>query len=177
MAALQELARALRNNFMDETITIQLSEILKFIDNQAKASAQSAEGKVVEKPPQNAKLTRKSAPETRQNTTQKPPKPKSKEAIPELSQQKKGPSYAEIAKEQPKKPPKPTTPPALPKSLQNRPNPPQPLKVVLRESLKETPSELINKIKALDEGKRIIPLIKALKPLGKRLLLVYPRDL
>ena len=51
MAALQELARALRNNFMDETITIQLSKILKFIDNHAKASTQKTGEEVVEKPP------------------------------------------------------------------------------------------------------------------------------
>ena len=68
MAALQELARALRNNFMDETITIQLFKILQFINNHAKTSAQSTEEKVVKKPLQNAKPTRKNAPKTRQNT-------------------------------------------------------------------------------------------------------------
>jgi len=49
--------------------------------------------------------------------------------------------------------------------------------VVLREPLKETPNDLINKIKALEEGEKTIPLIKGLKPLGKRLLLVYLKDL
>ena len=51
MAALQELARALRDNFKGETITIQLSEILQFIKNYLKTSAQNTEGKAVEKPP------------------------------------------------------------------------------------------------------------------------------
>jgi hypothetical protein len=49
--------------------------------------------------------------------------------------------------------------------------------VVLREPLKETPNDLINKIKALEEGEKTIPLIKGLKPLGRRLLLVYLKDL
>ena len=48
--------------------------------------------------------------------------------------------------------------------------------MVLREPLKETPSELIKKIKALDEGERTTSLIKAIRPLGKRLLLVYLKD-
>ena len=61
MAALQELARALRDTFADETAIIQLSNILKFIKNHAKTSARDAGGKVVEKPPQNANPTRKNA--------------------------------------------------------------------------------------------------------------------
>ena len=65
MAALQELVRALRDNFKGETITIQLSEILQFIENYLKSSAQDAGEKAVEKPPQNAKPTRKDAPRTR----------------------------------------------------------------------------------------------------------------
>ena len=48
--------------------------------------------------------------------------------------------------------------------------------MVLKELLKETLNELINKIKALDQEKRAIPLIKGIKPLGKRLLLVYLKD-
>ena len=58
MAALQELARALRESFTDKIATAQLTKILQFIENYTKAGARDAERDTV---PKNANLTRKNA--------------------------------------------------------------------------------------------------------------------
>ena len=80
MAALQELVRALRDNFSGNTTAIQLSEILQFIEQHAKSKESEATEKATGKPQPNAKITRE---DTRQATQQ---------------QQQKAASYAEIAK-------------------------------------------------------------------------------
>jgi ribosomal protein S15P/S13E len=147
MAALQELARALRENFKSETSTIQLIEILQFIDNYSKTSTQSSGEEGVEKPPQNAKITRKNASTTTRQTpskTAQEAKQHSTQASTRPTEQRKETSYADIARKALKNSP---TPIALPKSLQNTPKPPTTIKITLRNPLKETPKDLIDKIR------------------------------
>lgn len=175
MAALQELARALRDNFKSETVTIQLTEILQFIENYAHNSPQSAGGKTAKKPPQNAEITRKNATAaTRQTpvTTTQKDKQHSTQTSTSPNAQKKATSYADMARKAPKAP---LVPKALPKSLQTVPKPPTTIKITLQSPTKETPKDLIEKVKA-QEGDRVATLIKAVRPLTSRYILIYPKD-
>ena len=70
MAALQEIVYALRNNFPDKSASIQLQEIVKFIENYTEISAQSAGGGKKGKLPPNAKITRQNASMTREEINQ-----------------------------------------------------------------------------------------------------------
>ena len=170
MAALQELARALRENFTDNTAAIQLSEILQFIENYTKAGARDAEREAV---PKNANPTRKNAsPDTRQ-TTHTPAQPQNTQAT-TPSGQKKGPSYADAARKAARKTPA-APPKTLPKSLQNSLKPLITIRITLRNPLKETPMDLISKIRS-QEGDAVATLIKAIRPLTKRQALIYPKD-
>src|SRR5665213_837923 len=173
MAALQNLARALRENFTDNTAAIQLSEILQFIENYTKAGARDAEREAV---PKNANPTRKNAsPDTRQ-TTHTPAQERQTQNTQATtpSGQKKGPSYADAARKAARKTPA-ALPKTLPKSLQNSPKPPTTIRITLRNPLKETPMDLISKIRS-QEGDAVATLIKAIRPLTKRQALIYPKD-
>ena len=112
MANLNGLAQALRSEFKDPAASIKLQKILVFIKNYAGKETQRETRKQNVLTVQNAKPTRKNAPQETRTTTQESKNNPEKE--------KATPSYAEIAKGQPKKP---TKPPTLPKSLQNRPKP------------------------------------------------------
>ena len=59
MAALQELARALREAYTDCHTQVQLSIILEFIEEQARKETQQEETTEVEKTRKNAKITRR----------------------------------------------------------------------------------------------------------------------
>ena len=177
MAAFHELARALRDNFVDESANIQLSSILKFIENYVKTSTQSEQEEVAEKQSQNAKLTRKN---TTENASKICPTPIQKaqptqqgnqETESELTRANKRPSYAEAAKKAHQIAQKPRQ---LPKSLQNSLKPIGTIKITLRNPIKETPKDLIDRIKA-QQGD-IATAIIAMRPITARHLLIYPRD-
>jgi ribosomal protein S15P/S13E len=129
----------------------------------------------VEKPPQNAKITRKNASTTTRQTpskTAQEAKQHSTQASTRPTEQRKETSYADIARKALKNSP---TPIALPKSLQNTPKPPTTIKITLRNPLKETPKDLIDKIRT-QEGDLVAMLIKAIRPLTSRHILIYPKD-
>src|SRR5665213_2560985 len=150
MAALQELARALRENFTDNTAAIQLSEILQFIENYTKAGARDAEREAV---PKNANPTRKNASLDTRQTTHTP----AQERQPQNTQattpsgQEKVPSYTDVARKAVRKTLTAllkTLPKTLSKSLQNSLKPLITIRITLRNPLKETPMDLISKIRS-----------------------------
>ena len=141
MAALQELARALRESFTDKIATAQLTKILQFIENYTKAGARDTKRDTV---PKNANLTRKNASLDTRQTTHTPTQerqPQNTQAT-EASGQKKGRSYADIARKTARKIL------VTPKSLQNSPKPTITIRITLRNPLKETPKDLISKIRS-----------------------------
>ena len=92
---------------------------------------------------------------------------------------KQKPSYADIAKKAlekaPQQPKKPKKAPTLPESAKLAPKALKPLKIGLREPIKDLPSELILKIKERAvNGERLARLIKAFRVLTPKSLLVYP---
>lgn len=183
MGALRELARALRGTYTDESALIQLSEIIQFIQKHAETSAPQKTTKNTENPTNNAEKTRKNtlddAPRTTTNTKQR------ERALPGRERAPQGtPSYAEAAKrgvvptrKSAKSTEKSTQKPVvLPQSLKNSQKQPKAIKITLRSPLRETPSELIAKIRVHEGGESIISLIKAIRPLNNYHLLIYPRD-
>ena len=89
------------------------------------------------------------------------------------------PSYADIAKKAPKKAPqqpkKPIKASTLPESVKLAPKALKPLKIILREPLKDTPNDLILKIKERAvNGDRLTSLIRSFRILTPKSLLVYP---
>lgn len=183
MAALQEIVRALRNNFPDVNTSIQLQEIIKFIENYTKSITQSAGGEEKGKPLQNAKITRQNASTTRTGTHQatQESQPQSKAGVQEQEQETRGKrqglTYANIVKNATGKGSKDTLKQKeLPKSLQeDSQKKPATIKITLRAPLKETPKDLIDAIKAT-EGEQVATLIRAIRPINARHVLVYPRD-
>jgi len=106
--------------------------------------------------------------------------PQNQGNLPEIQtpEPKRQPSYAEIAQkaseqtpQQPRKPKKART---LPESVKLAPKALKPLKIVLREPIKDLPNELILKIKdRAVNGDRLASLIKAFRILTPTSLLVY----
>jgi DNA mismatch repair ATPase MutL len=96
----------------------------------------------------------------------------------QATEPRRQPSYAEIAQktpeqasQQPKKPKKART---LPESVKLAPKALKPLKIALREPIKDLPSELILKIKdRAVNGDRLASLIRAFRILTPTSLLVY----
>jgi hypothetical protein len=111
------------------------------------------------------------SPQGPQNQNEKTPKPQNQEP-------KRQPSYADIAKKALEKAPrqlgKPKKATTLPESVKLAPKALKPLKIVLREPIKNTPSELILQIKdRAVNGERLTSLIKAFRILTPKSLLVY----
>lgn len=179
MAALNELVRALRDKFEDCATSTAFSTIIRFIENYPATNAHTTSEAGVKKATQNAKNTRRNAPKTTRQSTV-PPTTSSQQRAPQASEDPgEGPnstSYADIARKGQQTTTKTRPREAeTPKSLQNTLKPPKAIKITLRNPLKETPKDLIGKIKA-GEGDSTAALLKALRPLSKRSLLAYPRD-
>ena len=89
---------------------------------------------------------------------------------------KQRPSYADIAKKAPEKAPQQLKKtPTLPESVKQAPRALKPLKIGLREPIRNTPKEFIAFIQERAvNGERLIGLIKAFRLLSPKTLLVYP---
>jgi ribosomal protein S15P/S13E len=183
MAALQEIARALRNNFPDLNTSVKLQEIINFIENYIKTSPQDVGRGEKGKPLQNAKNTRKNASTTREEPHQATKiSQQQSTAQPQENPQRPrgktdGATYANIVKRAAGKGSKhPVKQKELPKSLLgDGQKQPATIKISLRAPLKETPKDLIDAIKAT-EGEQVTTLIRAIRPLNARHLLIHPKD-
>ena len=119
-------------------------------------------------------------PQPQAQGTQGTQSPQNREKAPKSQNQepKQQPSYADIAKKAPEKAPqqpkKLIRARTLPESVKLAPKALKPLKIVLREPIKYTPSELILQIKdRAVNGERLTSLIKAFRILTPKSLLVY----
>ena len=192
MASPQNIARTLRKKFGSEETIVKLSEILLFLEsyqNNSSAAGKQKQQQMNRGTQQDASPTRRRACDTTRKThatqqTQQSPTPTTTTATtttgkPQTTQeQSTKPSYADIARKAPKKPiqqPKPTKKaPVLPESIKLAPKALKPLKIGLRDPIRDTPSELLLKIKDRAVNReRLASLIRAFRVLTPRTLLVY----
>jgi len=194
------MEHALRERFGSEETIVTLAEILSFLkthqnsygaaenpkkQQHSRASQQNAppakgqardracQGKATPGPYSSTAPPRIQGSQNATKPVQIPQAPRNQSQEP-----KQQPSYADVAKKAPEKAPqqpqKPRKASTLPESVKLAPKAPKPLKIVLREPIKDLPSELILKIKERAvNGDRLTSLIKAFRILTPKSLLVY----
>jgi hypothetical protein len=163
MAALQSLARALRDEFKDSATAVQLAEILKFIENFKDTLEPSEKTNAFAKEGENTNVTRENASQTTRQATQQ----RQQQQQPQQTERKR-PSYAEMAKKKGA-----SKAPYVPQSVKDARKKPKPIKISLGKPLEETPGELIAKIRERAiNAERIISLIRAIKPITRRQALI-----
>lgn len=200
--ASQRLIQALRAKFGSEDTSVRLSELLIFLETLQNTNAPVKTAKTKNQSPQSSQSSQRDAhahvtranntparpssttathPTSASTSANHSPSPSPTTAIStspdEIPRPPQRPSYADIAKSTPEKAPQPRKPRkalALPESVKLAPKTPSPLKIALREPIKDLPCELILKIKdRAVNGERLASLIKAFRILTPKSLLVY----